>query len=166
MSNIKATLSGRRIRWATVLMLVLPAGCQSYHGKPLTSEAVTRALKTPSWRELRVAAEKTGSEQLPKTMLSPSQGITPESAAVLALILNPSLRAIRDAHGEERARLKGCERCPDSAPADGKCPARTVTNAAMITIAAINILGTLMLMVRSIFQQVRTVKYAASTVST
>ena len=105
MSNIKATLSARRIRWATVLMLVLPAGCQSYHGKPLTPEAVTRALKTPSWRELRVAAEKTSSEQLPKTMLSPSQGITPESAAVLALILNPSLRAIRDAHGEASAQL-------------------------------------------------------------
>ena len=105
MSNIKATLSARRIRWATVLMLVLPAGCQSYHGKPLTPAAVAQALKTPSWRELRVAAEKTLSEQLPKTMLSPSQGITPESAAVLALILNPSLRAMRDARGEASAQL-------------------------------------------------------------
>ncbi len=38
-------------------------------------------------------------------MLSPSQAITPERAAVLALILNPSLRAIRDLHGEASAQL-------------------------------------------------------------
>lgn len=98
-------MSGRRIQWAVVLMLVLPAGCQSYHGKPLTPETVALALKTPSWRELRVAAEKTSSEQFPQAVLSPSQGITPESAAVLALILNPSLRAVRDAHGEASAQL-------------------------------------------------------------
>ncbi len=95
----------QRLRWAVVLTLLLPVGCQSYHGKPLTPEAVTQTLKTPSWRELRVAVKKTSSEQFPKTMLSPSQAITPERAAVLALILNPSLRAIRAAHGEASAQL-------------------------------------------------------------
>ncbi len=105
MRSIKTTSSAHRLRWAVVLMLVLPAGCQSYHDKPLTPEAVMRALRTPTWNDLRVAAAKTSSEQLPKTMLSPSQGITPETAAVLAVILNPSLRAMRDAHGEASAQL-------------------------------------------------------------
>ena len=107
MSMIKTTLPARRTRRVVVfvLLLLLPAGCQSYHDKPLTPEAVARALQTPSWRELRVAVNRTSSEQLPKTMLSPSSGITPNSAAALALILNPSLRAIRNLHGEASAQL-------------------------------------------------------------
>ncbi len=105
MSIIRATLPARRTCWVVVFMLLLPAGCQSYHRKPLTPEAVTQALRTPSWRELRVAVNKTSTEQLPKTMLSPSRGITPNSAAALALILNPSLRAIRNLHDEASAQL-------------------------------------------------------------
>lgn len=65
--------------------------------------------------------------------------------------------------GEAPARLKECKRCPDSAAADGKCPAKTVTNAARTMIAAITILDTLTLIVRNISKQVRAVKYAAST---
>ncbi len=92
-----------RLPWAALLLL--PAGCQSYHSKPLTPAAVGQALKIPPWRQLRVAVAKTSSEQLPPTMLSPSQAITPGRAAALALILNPSLRAIRDLHGEASAQL-------------------------------------------------------------
>ena len=105
MNKIEATSLIHRLRWAVAFMLLLPAGCQSYHNKPLTTQAVRPSLKTPSWRTLRVAVEKTSSEQLPKTMLSPSQALTPGRAAALALILNPSLRAIRDLHGEASAQL-------------------------------------------------------------
>ncbi len=95
----------RQLRWAAALVLLLPAGCQSYHSRPLTPGAVAQALKIPPWRQLRVAVEKTSAEQFPKTMLAPSQAITPNRAAALALILNPSLRALRDAHGEASAQL-------------------------------------------------------------
>ena len=61
---------------------------------------------------------------------------------------------------EAAARLEECKRCPDTAAADGKCPAKTVTNAARTMIAAKNILGKLILIVRNISKQVRAVKYA------
>ena len=91
-------------RWL-LLTLLLPAGCQSYHGKPLNSRTLAQALATPSWRKLRIAVKKTSLIQLPKTMLSPSQALTPNRAAALALILNPALRAFRDLHGEASAQL-------------------------------------------------------------
>ncbi len=88
-----------------LLTLLLTTGCQSYHSKPLNSRTVAQALATPSWHKLRVAVQATSLIQLPKTMLSPSQGLTPNRAAALALILNPSLRAFRDLHGEASAQL-------------------------------------------------------------
>ena len=95
----------RRLHWAALMLLLLPTGCQSYHRLPLNAKAVAKTLKITLWRQLRVAVKKTSAMQLPKTMLSPSQAITPNRAAALALILNPSLRAIRDLHGEASAQL-------------------------------------------------------------
>ena len=46
----------------------------------------------------------------------------------------------------------------DDAAAGGKCPAKTAPNAAMIMIAAINILETLIHIIRNISKQVRAVK--------
>src|SRR5271170_2581632 len=96
----------RSRRWLLLLAApVIFTGCQKYEDKPLTPVLVDKALTTPSWQELRVEAQKTSSVQFPPTTLSPADGITPDTAAVLALLLNPSLRSMRDQHGEASAQL-------------------------------------------------------------
>ena len=98
----------REIRGFSALVLsgfLLLAGCQSYHSMPLTEARVNQALKVPVWKQLRISAQRIRGIGLPPLPLRPTGGITPNEAAVIAVILNPSLRATRDQRHEAAAQV-------------------------------------------------------------
>ncbi len=88
-----------------VLCTLTLAGCQSYQSKPLTEAVVKKALAVPGWKQLRISATRIRGIGLPTLPLHPNGGLTPDEAAVIAVILNPSLRIARDQRGEAVAQV-------------------------------------------------------------
>ncbi len=72
------------------------AGCAHYHALPLTSTSVEAALTPPSHIALQEQAKRLQHPILRPLDLNMEDGISPDEAAVLAVLLNPSLRAERD----------------------------------------------------------------------
>lgn len=72
---------------------------------PLNSTAVEDALKPPDMKTIRV---KTGSIRHPilrPVRIDLNDGLSPDEAAVMAVIVNPALRAVRDRRGIAEAQL-------------------------------------------------------------
>jgi cobalt-zinc-cadmium efflux system outer membrane protein len=81
---------------AGVGVVFLIGGCATYHPMPITSEAVRARLQPPDEAQLRILANKINHPILHPVELKPGEGLSPDGAAVLAVLLNPSLRAVRD----------------------------------------------------------------------
>ncbi len=81
-------------------------GCTAYHPAPLDGQAVAAALRPKSRAEVRIEAT-----QLRHPVLSPvvfragDDGLSPEQAAVFAVLVNPTLRSVRDARGLAGAQI-------------------------------------------------------------
>jgi outer membrane protein TolC len=88
-----------------VLVNTLLGGCAHYESKPLTSQSVEKSLATPDPSALKVAAESLQHPIVNPMAIDLERGVTPEQAAVLALVLNPSLRAERDQRSLSAAQL-------------------------------------------------------------
>ena len=80
-------------------------GCAFYHPKPITGEAVGHILETPDLATIRVEAAELKHPLLKPVELDESQGLTPEGAAVLAVLANPGLKAARAKGGVAAAQL-------------------------------------------------------------
>ncbi len=80
-------------------------GCASYRPMPLDRAAVERALKTPGMDVIRAKAGEIKHPILKPVVIDLEKGLSPDGAAVLAVILNPGLRAVRDRRGIARAEL-------------------------------------------------------------
>ncbi len=100
-----STMKSDRLRtiWR-LLPALLAVGCTRYQPLPLTPSAVEKALTVPAPNELQARARQHDSN-LPTVELDPSQGLTPDSAAVLAVLLNPSIRADRNRMALSSAQL-------------------------------------------------------------
>ena len=81
------------------------SGCASYHPLPLSNASVQQRLRTPSAKALQIAAAQLHHPLLPPVPLNLRSGIGPDQAAILAVILNPKLRADRDRRGLAAAQL-------------------------------------------------------------
>jgi outer membrane protein TolC len=81
------------------------SGCARYEPQPLTDEGVNRALQTPSLKALRIAASQIQHPLLRGIELHPERGISPDEAAVIAVLVNPALRAERDRRGLAAAQV-------------------------------------------------------------
>ncbi|MCL5282138.1 MAG: TolC family protein [Planctomycetes bacterium] len=95
---------------ALVLLLVPAsflgiAGCQPYQALPLTAPTVNRALTVPEMPILQVQAETLRHPVLGPVQLNLQNGLSPDEAAVLAVLLHPSLRAERDKRALADAQL-------------------------------------------------------------
>lgn len=84
-------MTGARLWLLSVVGIV--AGCQTYHARPLDA---ARALTPPATAMLRVQAQQLKHPILKPVALDFDNGLTPDAAAVLAVLLNPGLRAARD----------------------------------------------------------------------
>ncbi|HTL27828.1 MAG TPA: TolC family protein [Tepidisphaeraceae bacterium] len=93
---------------ATFTLLIVSAtgiGCAEYEPKPIeraTNETWTRELAPET---LRVAASELQHPILKPLQLDPSKGLSPDEIGVLAVILNPDLRAERDRRAIAHAQL-------------------------------------------------------------
>lgn len=89
-----------------VLALSLLAGCTgAYHSRPLTPDTVAAALAPPAPDAVRVAIEKLDHPLLKPLVFDPRGPLTPDEIALIAVIANPQLRAVRDRRGIAQAQL-------------------------------------------------------------
>jgi len=94
-----------RVVLAALAAAVVVMGCQSYQAKPLDSAAVERTLAFPDSAALRVQVSEFHHPILQPITIDLADGLSPDEAAVLAVLTNPSLRAIRDRRAIARAQL-------------------------------------------------------------
>ena len=90
---------------AVALLVFAAIGCQAYAPQPLSTDAIDGRLRPPDADALRVRAAAIRHPLLPPVQLHPDQGLTPDEAAVVAVLINPDLRAARDARGTAAAAL-------------------------------------------------------------
>jgi outer membrane protein, heavy metal efflux system len=83
----------------------LLASCSTYYSKPLTEQAVQQQQATPSAEQLSILAAKIKHPYLPAITFDIKDGLSPDEAAILAILRNPELRAARDKHGIANAQL-------------------------------------------------------------
>lgn len=88
-----------------VIPFLFAAGCAVYHPAPLSRDSVEKALMIPAPGIIERQALALQHPILKPIELDPSQPLTPEGAAVLAVLINPSLRAVRDRIGVSSAQL-------------------------------------------------------------
>jgi outer membrane protein TolC len=88
-----------------IVFTIFTSGCATYHPKPITSETVEAKLRVPGYHELSMKAAAINHPLIPPVKLNPDQGLSPDEASVLAVLLNPSLQAIRDQRALAQAQL-------------------------------------------------------------
>jgi len=95
-----------QVRFFRLLFFLIPlSGCASYQPLPLSHASVQQRLRTPAAKALQVAAEQLHHPLLAPVPLNFRSGLGPDQAAILAVILNPKLRADRDRRGLAAAQL-------------------------------------------------------------
>lgn len=82
--------------WRLALVVIpLLAGCATYHPKPLSGADVDAVLQTPDRVELTRRAGELRDPAQPPVNLDFSQPLTGDEIAVIAVLANPELRALR-----------------------------------------------------------------------
>ena len=99
-------------KWILII-LIAASGCAGYRSMPLTSDAIRAKLKPPDMAELRILAAKIKHPVLHPVKLEPKKGLSPDAAAVISVLLNPSLRSVRDQRALSMAQLLNAGLLPD-----------------------------------------------------
>ena len=87
------------------VVTVLMTGCAIYHSIPIDNSAVNLALKGPSMEKVRLQAKMIQHPILKPIDFDDRDGISPNEAAIVAVLANPKLRAIRDQREVSMAQL-------------------------------------------------------------
>jgi cobalt-zinc-cadmium efflux system outer membrane protein len=91
---------------ALLLFLTLTlTGCATYHPMPLDKAAVDKALAPPALESIPIKAKLIHHPLLRSVNFDLRNGLSPDEAAILAVIANPKLRALRDQKGLAQAQL-------------------------------------------------------------
>ena len=88
----------------TICVLALP-GCLSYSPEPLTRESVEAALGLPSDKVLNQRIQALRGPFRHSIAIDGRDGLSPDEAALLAVLVNPALRIERDRRGIAQAQL-------------------------------------------------------------
>lgn len=96
-----------------LILLFVVSGCARYQPHPLTKESIAQQLETPTIEQLIIQASNIKHPLLPPLTFDMKDGLSPDEAAVLAVLRNPDLRAIRDQHGIANAQLLQAGLLPD-----------------------------------------------------
>jgi cobalt-zinc-cadmium efflux system outer membrane protein len=78
---------------------VIVAGCSTYQSRPIDSAAVNQALAPPRIESVKVAAARLRHPLIRPEIIDGTGGFTPDEIAVMAVIISPELRALRDQRG-------------------------------------------------------------------
>ncbi len=95
---------GFRGLFIATLSMVLCA-CSTYRAQPLSPTAVASALTPPTWPELQVRIAELHHVRLPTEAIDPAGPFSPEQIALVAIVANPGLRAIRSERALAAAQL-------------------------------------------------------------
>ena len=87
------------LRLLSASALLVATGCQSYTPKQLTEERVDQALAIPGIDELAGLVQQSQHPLLPPMTVKLDDGVDPDEAMALAVVLNPSLRVERARRG-------------------------------------------------------------------
>lgn len=82
---------------AGMLLFWFQAGCASYSPMPISAQAVRNKLRPPDMTAIKSRLGRIRHATLPQIPFNYADGLSPDEAAILAVVLNPSLRAARDA---------------------------------------------------------------------
>jgi cobalt-zinc-cadmium efflux system outer membrane protein len=99
------TDNGRAYFHFIAIILLIFEGCISYNPMPLDKATVSQELKPPSMDVVRVNARIIKHPILKPLNFDESDGLSPDEAAVLSVIANTELRAVRDKRGIASAQL-------------------------------------------------------------
>lgn len=97
----------------TVVWLGCLAGCAQYQARPLTEQSIQQSLETPLKQQLTLQATQIKHPLLKPIAFNFEDGLSPDEAAILAVLRNPELRAIRDQHLIAGAQLLQAGLLPD-----------------------------------------------------
>jgi cobalt-zinc-cadmium efflux system outer membrane protein len=89
------------------------AGCTSYSPAPLDRDYLSAELAPRPMNGLRADSLALSHPLLPPLVYDPSDGLSPDEAAVYAVLANPELRAARAARGVGQANLLAAGLLPD-----------------------------------------------------
>lgn len=78
-----------------VILASFLSGCATYQPNPLTKDAVDMQLTVPEESALTIAAQAIAHPLLKPVALDASDGLSTDEAAILAVLLNPGLKATR-----------------------------------------------------------------------
>jgi outer membrane protein TolC len=87
------------------ILLLAQAGCVTYQQTPLTEAAVNATLAAPAMPVLTVEAERIRHPILKPVPINAAAGLSPDEAAILAVLVNPELKVQRDRKGVSAAQL-------------------------------------------------------------
>ena len=88
-----------------IVALVEASGCATYQPMPITMEAVDVGLMPPDMNDVRLRAGEFKHPLLNPVPFDDRDGLSPDEAAIMAVITNPRLRAVRDRRGLASAQL-------------------------------------------------------------
>jgi len=88
-----------------LLLTLTLTGCATYHPMPLDKAAVDKALAPPALESIPIKAKVIHHPLLRPVNFDLRDGLSPDEAAILAVIANPKLRALRDQKGLAQAQL-------------------------------------------------------------
>ena len=100
-----ASTAGPRALLAGVVAALVLGGCTAYRAQPLTHEAVAAALAPPDAAELRKRCSDFHNPRLPALPIDPASDQDPDQLALIAVLVNPGLRALRDERAAAEAAL-------------------------------------------------------------
>ena len=99
-------MSLTRSRWPTSLLILLSLGaCARYTPEPITTDVVEAALRPPDPAHLTIAAVGLHHPRLAAVALDPTLPLTPDAAAVIAVLIHPQLRTARAQRGLADAQV-------------------------------------------------------------
>ena len=90
--------------WPWLLLFLIPA-CATYEPMPLDQATVAARLAPPSMEAIQVQAKEIQHPVLKPIEFDIRNGLSPEEAGILAVIVNPKLRATRDQRKLAAAQL-------------------------------------------------------------
>jgi outer membrane protein, heavy metal efflux system len=86
-------------------LMAAGAGCSTYQSKPLDADAVGKALEGPDMASVKVQAASLRHPLVAPIVIDGRGGYTPDEVAVMAVLLSPELRALRDQKGVAEAQV-------------------------------------------------------------
>ncbi len=103
---VKNPTDGLKVMLGLILIMIMTlASCATYHPMPLTPNAVDQALTPPAMDTIAIKAQQIHHPLLRPVNLDLRHGLSPDMAAIIAVIANPDLRAGRDKKGLAQAQL-------------------------------------------------------------